>query len=124
MIHHTVQAACYGIGAIYPVVILDPTHRWARPTHPGLPEQQDDDGHGMLVLRWTGLQSETVEAPALLASAATRAPAPPPTQDELTAYQASLPPSLHLITLPAEFVLGPWSQRPGADASAPPRTAA
>ncbi|MFG2864750.1 hypothetical protein [Streptomyces sioyaensis] len=115
---HAVQAACYGIGAIYPVVILDEVHRWARPTHPGLPERQSGTGHGMLVLRWTGPQGEHTAAPGLLAAAAARAPAMPVTGDELLAYQQSLPHGLYLTTLSAELVLGPWEQRPGA-ASAP-----
>ncbi|MCX4783930.1 MULTISPECIES: hypothetical protein [unclassified Streptomyces] len=117
-----VQAASYGFGAIYPVVILDDVHRWHRPTHPGLPEQQGDDGHGMLVLRWTGPHNE--RAPALLAAAAARAPVSPPTRQALETYRATLPAGLYLITLRSENVLGPWSQRPGADSSAPARHAA
>jgi hypothetical protein len=111
---HEVQAACYGIGAIYPVAIIDEVHRWERPARPGnLPEQQPEKGHGMLVLRWTGPQSEEATAPALLAAAAATAPAVPPTRSELAAYQDSLPAGLYLIALPAELVLGPWEQRPG-----------
>lgn len=102
------------MGAIYPIVILDPVHRWFRPVHPGLPEQQADDGHGMLVLRWTGPSSEESQAPTLLEAAAARAPAAPPTRADLEAFQASLPPGLHLIDLSARYVIGPWSQRPGA----------
>jgi hypothetical protein len=122
--HHGVQAARYGIGAIYPIVVLDPVHRWHCPIHPGLPEQQPDEGHGMLVLRWTGTSSEETEAPALLEAAAARAPATPPTPADLVAYQASLSPGLYLIDLPARHVIGPWSQRPGAARSGTPRHAA
>lgn len=111
---HEVLAACYGIGAIYPVVILDPVHRWYRPVHPGLPEQQANGGHGMLVLRWVGPMSEESQAPGLLAAAAARAPSSPPAHVELAAFQASLPYNLRLIDLPALYVIGPWSQRPGA----------
>ncbi|MFJ6437845.1 PTS transporter subunit EIIC [Streptomyces sp. NPDC091416] len=52
-----VMAACYGIGSIFPVVIIDGRHRWAAATYPGLPAPQPDDGHGMLVLRWTAPSS-------------------------------------------------------------------
>ncbi|MBQ0888608.1 hypothetical protein KBZ94_27425 [Streptomyces sp. RM72] len=118
-----VQAASYGIGAIFPIVVLDQDHRWHRPHHPGLPEQQADDAYGMLVLRWTGPSGEEGEAPTLLMTAATRAPAMPPNPAELQAFHTSLPPRLHLIDLPARYVIGPWSQRPGAGLSGPHRTA-
>ncbi|MCX4826707.1 hypothetical protein OG883_44505 [Streptomyces sp. NBC_01142] len=124
MNQHGVQAASYGIGAIYPIVVLDRVHRWHRPVHPGLPEQQPDDRHGMLVLRWTGPPSEEAEAPTLLEAAAARAPAAPPDRAELQAFHASLPPGLHLIDLPARHVIGPWSQRPGATRPHVPRRAA
>ncbi|MFE0369482.1 hypothetical protein [Streptomyces tendae] len=124
LIQPEVQAACYGFGAIYPIVVLDPVHRWFRPAVPGLPEQQADTSHGMLVLRWTGPPSEQAQAPALLEAAAARAPAAPPDHAELQAYRASLPPGLHLIDLPARHVIGPWSQRPGATRPHPPRRAA
>lgn len=118
-----VQAASYGIGAIFPIVVLDQVHRWHRPHHPGLPEQQASDAHGMLVLRWTGPPGEEDEAPALLTTAATRAPAMPADSAELQAFRASLPPGLHLIELPARHVIGPWSQRPGTRPSGPRRAA-
>ncbi|MEW1760543.1 hypothetical protein AB0393_29025 [Streptomyces cyaneofuscatus] len=124
MNEHEVQAACYGIGAIFPIVILDPVHRWHRPVHPGLPEQHSDDGHGMLVLRWTGPPGDDHRAPALLEDAVVRAPAAPPTGAELAAFQATLPPGLHLIDLPDRYVIGPWAQRPGTTRAAPPRRAA
>ncbi|TLQ39396.1 hypothetical protein [Streptomyces marianii] len=109
-----VQAAHHGIGSIYPIIVLDPVHRWRRPSHPGLPEQQPDHDHGMLVLRWTGTPDEEAQAPALLEAAAARAPAAPPRHAELAAFQASLPPGLYLTDIPAPHVIGPWSQRPGA----------
>ncbi|GGU37839.1 hypothetical protein [Streptomyces violascens] len=124
MTQHEVQAAHYGIGAIYPIVVLDQVHRWYQPVHPGPPEQQTDDHHGMLVLRWTGPLSEEAEAPAILEAAAARAPTAPPSRTELQDFQASLPPGLHLIHLPARHVIGPWSQRPGATSSHVPRRAA
>ncbi|WP_328973396.1 hypothetical protein [Streptomyces sp. NBC_00239] len=124
MTRHPVQAACYGIGAIYPIAILDPVHRWHRPVHPGLPEQHPDYGTGMLVLRWTGPPGEDIHAPALLEAAAARAPAAPPTGAELEAFQTSLPPGLRLIDLPDKYVIGPWAQRPGATRSTPPPHAA
>lgn len=114
MSRHEVKAACYGIGAIFPVVILDGVGRWDRPTGLGLPLRRPGDGHGMLVLRWTGPESEEASAPALLAQAAARAPFMPTEGDELLTYQRSLPPGLFLIALHDEFVLGPWAQRPGA----------
>lgn len=124
MTPRAIQAACYGIGAIYPIVILDPVHRWHRPVHPGLPEQSPGEGHGMLVLRWTGPPGEDAHAPALLEAAAARAPVTPPTGAELRAFQASLPPGLHLIDLHDQYVIGPWSQRPGTTRHTPPPHAA
>ncbi|ATM24556.1 hypothetical protein SMD44_p10057 (plasmid) [Streptomyces alboflavus] len=107
-----VKAACYGRGAIFPVAILDPRDRWACPTYPGLPEWQPEDGHGMLVLRWTAPPSQAAEGPRQLAAAAAQAPRAP-SGPELAAYQASLPTGVHLISLPANHVIGPWAQRPG-----------
>ncbi|MET9779205.1 hypothetical protein ABZ023_34015 [Streptomyces sp. NPDC006367] len=124
MNQHRVQAASYGIGVIFPIVVLDLVHRWYRPHHPGLPTQQAGDAYGMLVLRWTGPPGEEDEAPKLLMAAAARAPAMPPGLAELQAFYASLPPGLHLIDLPARHVLGPWSQRPGASPPFGPRRAA
>lgn len=113
MSHTEVRAACYGIGAIFPVAILDDRHRWACRTFPGLPERQPDDGHGMLVLRWTASESRTAEGPARLAAAMVQAPKAPHVPGELAAYQASLPAGVRVIALPASQVIGPWSQRPG-----------
>ncbi|MFJ8752066.1 hypothetical protein ACIREO_22455 [Streptomyces sp. NPDC102441] len=113
MSHLEVKAACYGIGAIFPVAILDDRHRWACRTYPGLPERQPDNGHGMLVLRWTAPAGRTAEGPARLSAAAAQAPKTPTSPEELAAYQASLPAGVRLIALPASQVIGPWSQRPG-----------
>jgi hypothetical protein len=111
--HAEVKAACYGIGTIFPITILDARHRWACPTYPGLPERQPEDNHGMLVLRWTAPASRTAQGPALLSAAAAQAPKTPHSPRELAAYQAALPVGVHLIVLPASQVIGPWSQRPG-----------
>ncbi|MEU5900228.1 hypothetical protein [Streptomyces venezuelae] len=116
MTAHDVLAACYGIGAIYPVVILDENPNWVRPPHRGIPEPASpttDDTPAMLALRWIGTTAHQAAAPDLLQTAFDRAPAPTIQPRELAAFHRSLPPSLRLITLVRQHVIGPWSERPG-----------
>ena len=107
-----VQAAHYGIGVIFPVVVLDERPRWHRPAPQAVPEQLDADSGEVLALRWTGHASALHAAPAVLLDAAQRVPAPP-TEAALAEYRSSLPSRLSIITLPPWALIGPWSDRPG-----------
>lgn len=118
MNERTVQTAYYGIGAFFPVIVLDPRPRWGRPVPPALPALASTGPAEILAVRWTGTDRDAADAEVLLQQAARDAPAKP-TVDRLDRFRTGLPPSLFLITLPPTAILGPWPDRPGRR---PPRT--
>ncbi|MFJ3182549.1 hypothetical protein ACIPJN_29740 [Streptomyces sp. NPDC086796] len=109
----TVQTAHYGIGAFFPVVVLDPRPRWARPVPPALPALAQPGPADILAIRWTGTDRDVAHAEELLYQAVRDAPAEP-FDDQLDLFRARLPPSVALITLPPSALIGCWSDRPGA----------
>ncbi|MFF4933207.1 hypothetical protein ACFY2H_30615 [Streptomyces griseofuscus] len=119
MNERTVQTAYYGIGAFFPVIVLDLRARWGRPVPPALPALASTGPAEILAVRWTGTERDAADAEALLQQAAQDAPAEP-SGDRLDRFRARLPASLFLITLPPTALLGPWSDRPGRR---PPRPA-
>ncbi|MFJ4680577.1 hypothetical protein [Kitasatospora sp. NPDC088783] len=109
--HPHVQAAHYGFGAIFPVIVLDPQPRWYRPHH-GVPQTTDATDAQILVLRWSGPVNALYGAPAALVDAAHRAPAHL-SRGALARFHAALPAALRIVTLPPHTLLGAWSRRPG-----------
>ncbi|MET9319100.1 hypothetical protein ABZX75_02725 [Streptomyces sp. NPDC003038] len=114
MTRPVVQAAHYGLGSIFPVVVLDAHPRWHTPRIGALPEPSGEPKH-LLVVRWTGLDPDIGAAPALLERAARQAPEDF-TPGRLTRFKDGLPSSLLVTTLPATALLGPWAERPGGKA--------
>ncbi|WP_372412769.1 hypothetical protein [Streptomyces luteireticuli] len=113
MIPATVHAAYYGLGAIFPMVILDAFPRWRRPQPGALPDRTHG-GEELLAVRWCGPDTELATAPDLLTKAAAAAPAAPPSPAELEGFRQSLPEHLRLTAIRASAVIGPWDTRPGA----------
>ncbi|MGW7368369.1 hypothetical protein ACWGI8_34360 [Streptomyces sp. NPDC054841] len=116
MTHDIVQTAHYGLGAFFPIVVLDPEPRWHKTAPTALPECSPK-ARGVLALRWYGQEDQAAEGLLLLSAAARRAPRVLDVPPRLVAYRAALPRSLQLIALPESAVIGPWSQRPGAGCS-------
>ncbi|MFI5617969.1 hypothetical protein [Streptomyces sp. NPDC051567] len=113
-----VQAAHYGLGSIFPVVVLDDRPRWHSPAAGALPEPAPEPEE-LLVVRWTGLDSGLPAAPELLERAARRAPGDV-TRGLLARFRDGLPSSLLVTTLPATALLGPWAERPGGSSPSSP----
>ncbi|MDJ0342841.1 hypothetical protein QMK19_23335 [Streptomyces sp. H10-C2] len=107
-----VQAAYYGIGTLFPVIVIDPTPNWIQSRLGARPERSPE-GHGMLLLRWTGRPHDEASAPAALRSTARRAPHDAGNMAELQQFWSTLPTGLHLIALSSRLLLGPWDTRPG-----------
>ena len=114
MSRDVVQAAHYGLGAFFPVVVLDPEPRWRGASPLALPERSPG-ADGLLALRWCGFDDEADEAGQLLEAAAARAPRNVGRAAQLAAYAATLPRCLRLVALPRRALVGPWVQRPGRD---------
>lgn len=111
-----VQAAHYGLGCIFPVVVLDARRRWHRPVNGRLPKP-DTKSNELLVVRWTGPDSDIDVAPELLVRAAERAPEEF-TPSHVTRFKEGLPPSLSVTTVPPTALLCPWAERPGSSSGA------
>ncbi|WP_217231360.1 hypothetical protein [Streptomyces anulatus] len=108
----TVETGHYGIGAFFPVIVLDPRPRWARPVPPALPTLAPAGPADILAVRWAGAERDLAHAEQLLLQAVRDAPAEAHI-GQLDLYRAGLPPSVVLITLPPNALIGPWSDRPG-----------
>jgi hypothetical protein len=104
------QAAYYGLGAVFPVVVLDPQPAWHQPVPGALPERSAQ-AHEVLALRWCGPGDADDAALDTLRHAASQAPSPP--HAELAAFRDRLPAGLRLIALRQTALIGPWSKRPG-----------
>ncbi|MFJ1742654.1 hypothetical protein ACIOG4_28760 [Streptomyces microflavus] len=102
------QAAHYGLGNVFPVIVLDGPG-WTMDSPAGPPER-DAASPDVLVLRWCAPTDE--HAVSELLRAAARAP-DHPTAEHLTQYRDDLPPGIRLITLRPTALLGSWADRPG-----------
>jgi len=104
-------AAHYGLGVIFPVVVLDSSGwkqaaPWARP-------QRVTDRGDLLVLRWSGPEQDADESVQLLVTLARLAPDPLDDESALVAYDEQLPRSVRLIALRPSALIGSWAERPG-----------
>ncbi|MFB8310114.1 hypothetical protein ACFC5T_16315 [Streptomyces sp. NPDC055961] len=104
-------AAHYGLGVIFPVVVLDSSGwkqaaPWARP-------QRTTERDDLLVLRWSGLDQDEDESVQLLVALAQLAPDPLDDESALAAYAEQLPRSARLIALRPSALIGSWAERPG-----------
>ncbi len=111
-----IETGHYGLGALFPLVVLDPAGWWQR-TVTAVPEPHPAGGGHALVLRWCGPDPEENAAEDLLIRAACAAPATPVSASDAVTYQAALPAHLRLIALPLACVI---SRRPGAHQPARP----
>ncbi|MEV5282671.1 hypothetical protein ACFYMW_35925 [Streptomyces sp. NPDC006692] len=110
LLHRPVQAAHYGLGAIFPVLVLAPSG-WHAPD-PGLPRRTRGAGE-TLSLRWCGPAADEDMAPHRLAAASLDCP-PDITEEQLAAFADQLPAHLRVIALRPSALIGDWSTRPGA----------
>ncbi|MFI0742537.1 hypothetical protein ACH4PU_31335 [Streptomyces sp. NPDC021100] len=110
--HLQVDAAYYGRGVLFPVVIIDHNPVWNRAL-PGALPHQGPGGEELLAVRWCGTHDDEPAAPALLLDAARHAPAVPASNAELASYRDALPEQAFLITLPVTAVISTWAERPG-----------
>jgi hypothetical protein len=103
-------AATFGRGAIVPVVLLDRLPRWQRPTpYWALPRPHRGPGPGeRLAVRSVGADATHPATLRLLADAAGRWAADPPTLGRLPALVAGLPPGLRVTTLPEPWQTWPY----------------
>ncbi|MEU5662149.1 hypothetical protein [Streptomyces longwoodensis] len=104
-------AAHYGLGVIFPVVVLDSSGwkqaaPWARP-------QRVTDRGDLLVLRWSGFEQDADESVQLLVNLARLAPDRLDDESALVAYDEQLPRSVRLIALRPSALIGSWAERPG-----------
>ncbi|WP_274036362.1 hypothetical protein [Streptomyces sp. MMBL 11-1] len=102
------QAAYYGLGAIFPVVVIDHRPIWHQPTARDLPAQRPQ-GPDVLALRWCGPAAPDIDT---LRRTATDTP-PITLESELPALKGALPAGVRLITIRPGALIGPWVQRPG-----------
>ncbi|MCQ1577164.1 hypothetical protein [Streptomyces parvus] len=122
MIPDEIQTGNYGIGAFFPLVVLDAAPHWQN-QGPGVPPLRcaEDTGQ-LLAVRWCAPESAAAQAPSTLARVAATAPPAQALRDteRLAAFRAALPQHLNLIALTTSSVIGPWSQRPGRPRAATP----
>lgn len=104
-------AAYYGLGAIFPVVILDDTG-WTQET-PGARPERASDCDGLLCLRCSSSDQDEDAAVQLLVELAGLAPEPIDDRAALASYEGQLPPSVRLIALRPSALIGSWAERPG-----------
>ncbi|WNI19930.1 hypothetical protein [Actinacidiphila sp. ITFR-21] len=109
-----VLAGFYGHGAVFPVVVLGAAGTWWQPVLTGLP---DNNPGTVLALRWSGPDTEEPAAPALLTTAAARAPELPANGPQIARYAQTLPAHIRLVTLTQDVLIGRWDQRPGQGAA-------
>ncbi|MDF3303142.1 hypothetical protein [Streptomyces tropicalis] len=126
MIPDEIQTGHYGIGAFFPLVVLDPATHWQSQAPGNIPVRCTDDTGGLLAVRWCAPESAGAQAPGSLAEVLATAPPVHELHDTecLQAFHRALPQHLHLIALTATSVIGPWSRRPGQHVAAihPTRT--
>ncbi|GLF98062.1 hypothetical protein [Streptomyces yaizuensis] len=103
----TPQAAHYGLGAIFPVVVIDARPVWHQPST-STPPERHPQGRELLALRWSGPDDADDEAVDTLRRAAHHDP-----DTALAAFAARPPAGLRLIALRPSALLGPWGERPG-----------
>ncbi|MFI5864616.1 hypothetical protein [Streptomyces sp. NPDC051546] len=115
MIPDEIQTGNYGIGAFFPLVVLDTAPRWQN-QGPGItPLRCTDDTGQLLAVRWCAPESAAAQAPGVLAQLLATAPTTQELHDAelLKTFHRALLPHLNLIALTSTSVIGPWSQRPG-----------
>lgn len=110
-----IQTGNYGIGAFFPLVVLDPTPRWRNQSPGTTPLRCTAETGQLLAVRWCAPDSLEAQAPIALAQAAALAPASDRLSiaSDLAALRRALPQHTHLIALAPSIVIGPWSLRPG-----------
>ncbi|MGC5264055.1 hypothetical protein ACPXCO_23855 [Streptomyces cyaneofuscatus] len=121
MIPAEIQTGNYGIGAFFPLIILDPAPLWQN-QGPGIPPLRGTEDTGrLLAVRWCAPESAAAHAPTVLSRVAESAPPAQALHDteRLAAFRADLPQHLNLIALTTSFVIGPWSKRPGRHGATP-----
>lgn len=111
MRRYLVQAAHYGLGAIFPVVVIDSHPRWHQ-DHPTAAPAISPEGSEFLALRWTGHDGHIAEAPNLLLNAASNVPHTSALPFHIDSYRDALPPRIRLIALRPSALIGHWSQWP------------
>ncbi|MDW6058219.1 hypothetical protein SAZ11_08975 [Streptomyces sp. FXJ1.4098] len=115
MIPDEILTGNYGIGAFFPLVVLDTAPRWQN-QGPGLtPLLCAEDTGQLLAVRWCAPESAAAQAPGVLAQVVATAPPAHELHDmeRLAAFHLTLPQHLNLIALTTTSVIGRWSQRPG-----------
>ncbi|MGA5703047.1 hypothetical protein [Peterkaempfera bronchialis] len=115
MIPDAIQTGNYGIGAFFPLIVLDPAPCWQSQGPGATPLACTEETGQLLAVRWCAPEALADQAPSVLAQAAAIAP-PAETlfvPETLAAFHAALPQHTSLIALTTSLVIGPWSQRPG-----------
>lgn len=102
------RAAHYGLGAVFPVVVLDGPG-WRQPGPASLPER-DASSMDVLVLRWCAPSDDHAVRELLRAAACAPADL---TAVRLARYREDLPPGIRLIALRPAALIGSWADRPG-----------
>lgn len=104
-------AAYYGLGVIFPVVVLD-SSGWKQEA-PGARPQRATDRGDLLALRWSGSDHDEDESVQLLVTLAELAPDQLDDESTLALYDEQLPRSVRLIALRPSALIGSWAERPG-----------
>ncbi|MFC8016609.1 hypothetical protein [[Kitasatospora] papulosa] len=115
MITDEIQTGNYGIGAFFPLVVLDAAPHWQNQGPGALPLRCAEETGQLLAVRWCAPEGAAAQAPIVLARVAATAPPAQAFRDteRLAAFRVALPQHLNLIALTTSSVIGPWSQRPG-----------
>ncbi|WP_327391383.1 hypothetical protein OG728_38550 (plasmid) [Streptomyces microflavus] len=115
MIPDLMQTGNYGIGAFFPLIILDPTPHWHNQGPGTTPRRCSQETGHLLAVRWCAPDHMEDQAAQALTQAKKTAPAADvlSAPAHLAAFHESLPPHTNLIALPTSCVIGPWARRPG-----------